>query len=393
MKRLLLLLMTATVLFACTDGLDEGRPKASLEASQAVLDAGGGAIFIRVKAEGDWSLQLMEGKDWGVLSTVAGRGDRNNVLLTYPANPDAAPRRLTMELLCGKESAFLALNQMAGTPEPEPGPDPDVPGGMPTTVIPKWLELPATSVEDGLDFFARPSVSLNAKQLRNYAYYWNYTDRVAAWVAYPLCSAYLGSSGRTEEWGYDPLMPASKQQNVSGGYREGNNGWYARGHQIPSADRTFDRVLNATTFYGTNMTPQNNDFNSGVWAVLEGKVRDWATKSDTLYVVTGCVVDGAKYYVLDRSGNKITVPTAYFKAVLRYQKNSTIGHNGYMATAFWYNHENFPNAFTKNECMSVARLEEKLGYNLFVNLPGLVGDAVAAEIETENPSAVSWWWQ
>ena len=45
MKRLLLLLLSATVLFACTDGLDDGHI-ASLEASQSVLEAGGGAIFL-----------------------------------------------------------------------------------------------------------------------------------------------------------------------------------------------------------------------------------------------------------------------------------------------------------------------------------------------------------
>ena len=42
--------------------------------------------------------------------------------------------------------------------------------------------------------------------------------------------------------------------------------------------------------------------------------------------------------------------------------------------------------------MSVRALEEKLGINLFVNLPTAVGNDAAEKIETENPALVSWWW-
>ena len=264
--------------------------------------------------------------------------------------------------------------------------------GRPETVIPQWLELPATSASDGLDFFSR-SCNLNGKALRNYSYYWDYSSRVSHWVAYPLCGDYLGNSGRSEAWGYDPLLPAAKQSNVSGGFKEGNNGWYARGHQLPSEDRTANDILNSTTFYSTNIVPMDNDFNGGVWYTLEKRVRSWALASDTLYVVTGCVVEGAKYYVYDRSNEKITAPTAFFKAVLRYTKDVTSGHNGFMGAAFWYNHEGYPQTFSKNESMSIAELENKLGYELFVNLPKVAGQDVAANIKEEKPSTNSWWWQ
>ena len=396
MKRLLLLLLSAAVLFACTDGLDEGRTKASLEASQTVLDGSGGAIFIRVKAEGDWSLHLMEGSEWATLGSNAGRGSKNNILLSYSANEEEANRRLSMELICGKESAFLAITQAPGTPEsPDDPPTPPTPApptyGSPTAA-PHWLELPATSADDDLSFFSH-DCTIGGKKLRNYAYYWNFDARVAHWVAYPLCSVYLGSSGRSEAWGFDPLMPASLQQDVSGGYQ--GSGRYDRGHQLPSADRTASYSLNATTFYGVNMTPQNNTLNTGVWSALESKVRDWAKRSDTLYVVTGCVVTGSTSYALDRSGHHVTVPVAYFKALLRYQKNSTIGYADYMAAGFWYDHYEYSQSgksFGKGQSMSLDELEEKLGYKLFVNLPEQVGAETAAKIKSEKPANVSWWW-
>ena len=400
MKRLLLLLLSAAVLFACTDGLEEGRTKPSLEAHQTLLDAGGGAVFIRVKAEGDWSLHLMEGSEWATLGTNAGRGSRNSILLSFDRNSEETVRRLTMELRCGKESAFLALSQAAGSPDvPDtldpptpPTPTPPATYGTPTAA-PHWLELPATEASDGFSFFSH-DCTISGKKLRNYAYYWDFDARVSHWVAYPLCSVYMGSSGRSEAWGYDPLMPASLQQDVSGGYQ--GSGRYDRGHQLPSADRTANYSLNSTTFYGVNMTPQNNTLNTGIWATLEGKVRDWANQSDTLYVLTGCVVEGSTSYALDRSGHHVTVPVAYFKALLRYQKNSTIGHAGYMAAGFWYDHYEFSQSgksFGKGQSMSLDELEAKLGYKLFVNLQEQVGAETVAEIKSEKPADVSWWWK
>jgi len=148
------------------------------------------------------------------------------------------------------------------------------------------------------------------------------------------------------------------------------------------------------TFYFTNMTPQINDtFNSSVWATLEGMVRNWAYKSDTLYVVTGCVPEGSTQYCTDNLGKKVTVPVGYFKAVLRYQKSSTIGYSGYMGCAFYMEHKNYSgSAVSKSMSMSISDLEKKLGYGLFVNLTDKVDAVTAKKIKDENPSTVSWWW-
>jgi len=64
-----------------------------------------------------------------------------------------------------------------------------------------------------------------------------------------------------------------------------------------------------------------------------------------------------------------------------------------MGAAFWYNHEGYPQTFSKKESMSIADLENKLGYELFVNLPKVAGQDVAANIKEEKPDTNSWWWQ
>ena len=385
------LLIAAALMSSCTQRVLDAyvSDKASLAVASKELPAEAGNAFVSVQTDGVWMLEIVEGADWASVSQTTGTGPKNNVVLTYAANPGTLTRKLRLVLSTGRATAELALTQAARSASGgQPGPI----GQGTAFAAPHWLELPETSSMDGLDFFSR-SCTLNGKTLRNYAFYWDYTNRVSHWVAYPLCSVYLGSSGRSEAWGYDPLLPASKQQNVSGGYKDAGFGWYARGHQLPSADRTANTALNATTFYGTNITPQDNDLNENVWAALEGKVRVWARSSDTLYVVTGCVTDGATKYVYDRSNAQVTVPTAYFKAVLRYSKNSTLGRGGYMAAAFWYDHTSFPQAFSSSQSLSVTDLEKRLGYKLFVNLPDAVGPTSAEAIKSENPATINWWWQ
>ncbi|MBQ9660222.1 MAG: DNA/RNA non-specific endonuclease [Bacteroidales bacterium] len=243
-----------------------------------------------------------------------------------------------------------------------------------------WLELPATSASDGQDLLIHrfPDGS------RNYAAYYDYKHFVSTWVAYPLCGGNIGSSGgRTDAFALDPLLPRDKQAYLTGAFREGNAGKFDRGHQIPSADRLETRV-NLETFFSTNMTPQLNALNANGWEVLESKVRGWAKKSDTLYVVTGCSVAGSDQYALDSEGKQITVPTGYYKALLRLDKDKN-----YSALGIWMDHAaNSATSIRKDMVMSIDELEKKVGVDFFVNLP----EAVQKTVEAQNPADEAWWW-
>ena len=381
------------LLMACGGPAEESSYQLELSLAETTVSSDAGSVFVRVTSNGSWTLDFVEpDADWARLETTSGSGSKNSIILSYSANRGDAARSVTVRATAagGKVTSTARLTQ-----EKYVAPTPSGKKGGRAAVSPyRWLELPATAVSDGMDFLWH-ELELGGKTVRNWSCYWNYADRVSLWVAYPLCNAYLGSLSRSDAWGFDPLLSAASQQNVSGGYRVGNNGYYDRGHQIPSADRTASYEMNATTFYGTNMTPQLNTLNSGVWAKLEGKIRDWSKLSDTLFVVTGCVVQGASHYALDRSDVRVTVPTAYFKAVLRYKKDSTIGHGGFMGAAFWYDHEGVSwsgKPFSSAQSLSIAELEQKLGYPLFVNLPDRVGEKAANEIKTEKPANLNWWW-
>ena len=378
-------------LLACSG---PGKVSAQLEISFAEeeVPAEAGSVFVRVASDASWTLDIVPSVDWATLSSNSGSGNRNSIMLNYAANQEESARSLTVVATVsgGKVTSSASLTQKGYA-----APTPSVGGSNGTsTANCNWLELPATSATDGLDFYSH-DVEVDGKTVRNWSFYYDYGNRTSVWVAYPLCAMYLGSQGRSDAWGFDPLLPAAKQQNVTGGYWDGNNGHYDRGHQLPSADRTASYAMNATTFYGTNMTPQNGTLNQNIWAQLENKVRDWSRLSDTLYVVTGCTLANATHYVLDRSNNQIPVPTAYFKALIRYKKDSTVGHGGYMGVAFWFDHESVSwagKSFSKAQALSIEDLERKLGYTLFVNLPERVGTKAATEIKSEDPTTMNWWW-
>ena len=403
-------------LSSCGSGGKEDVLPPIVEVKTAVVEAGGYSQFIYVKASSSWRITITsvdggEPVDWIIADPSSGSGDMD-VTLKVEENKSEKERSavITVENSAGKASKTISQKAKGSEVKPDPTPS----GG---NLSPKtgWMELLA--IPKGMDAFTH-SMTVGSVSTRNYSFLWDYDNLVAPWVAYPLCKWNIGSSvKRTDYWDIDPLLPKDKQpyvgeiirydngkvKQISKGFRNGNvpltNGNYiARGHQIPSADRLSSFSANSMTFYGTNMTPQiQNGFNGDIWAVLEGKVRSWANRSDTLYVVTGCVIDypdeSSIRYAEDYTGKKITVPTAYYKVVLRYMKNSTVGYSGYSACAVWLDHKVYS---TKNidskYSMSVKDLEKKVGMDFFVNLPAVVGEEMAAKIESEDPSKVSWWW-
>ena len=363
--------------------------------------SGKGQQFVNVKCSGDWTLALTSEQgevDWARLSATSGTGNKSNVILSYDVNAGEQDRSLKIYLDNGSKSVFCELKQLGSGRHPED--DPDTGGdngsgdngsgdggddsGSSDLAVTGWLELPAMDNPD-LGYYTH-SFKMNGNTYRNYSFGWSQKDRVALWVAYPLCKLYTnGSAGRTNAWALDPLL-GNDSAAPFGGYA----GDYARGHQLPSADRQCCYEANAQTFYGTNMTPQLNEHNERIWADLESKVRGYANTSDTTYVVTGVMVSSSSEIQKDSYGNNVTVPDAYFKAVLKYSKSSTLG--AWNAAAFYLEHRAYSGSVSKEHSMSIDELEEMTGIDFFVNLPAKIGEEQAAKLEAADPANSSVWW-
>lgn len=369
----------------------------TIELGSPTVEAVGGGQFLHVKSDISWTLSFVSENgmtvDWISVDQDSGEGDCNVVVTVSPNNSEKERSAvITVENSAGKASKTIRQKAKGSEVKPDPTPS----GG---NLSPKtgWMELPA--IPEGMDAFTH-SMTVGSVSTRNYSFLWDYSNLVAPWVAYPLCKWNIGNNiKRTNAWGLDPLLPEGKQPVLYRGFSKGNNGWYARGHQIPSADRLTSYESNSMTFYGTNMTPQIQDgFNGDIWKTLEDKVRGWARDSDTLYVVTGCVIDykdgETVKYALDNNGKKVTVPTGYYKVVLRYMKSSTFGYSGYSACAVWLDHKVYSTkTIDSSYSMSVDDLEKRLNIDFFVNLPAKVGEETTARIEAEEPKDVAWWWR
>lgn len=368
---------------------------AALGTSVTQLEADPGSIFLTVKASQAWS--ITSSATWARVSPATGTGSRNSVILTYDSNDGDESRSVTLTLTADPGGqASLTLTQKAAAVVPGGGDEPREFGYGYDVAPVHWLELPATKAGDGKEWFAHNMdggdyFSGTGKQ-RNWSFYYDYDSYLSSWVAYPLNNSLRGNGRRTDSWGYDPLLPADSQQSVTRRFEKTNRYYsdelYDRGHQLPSADR-LNYSANVTTFYPTNMTPQSNSFNGDIWADLESEVRSYASSSDTLYVVTGCVIDKDSGSVYDRAGHTVRVPSAYFKALLRYYPSSSTG-DVYTACGFLLPHDDsIAKGDFRDYMMSIDELEKKTGMEFFVNLAEKVGADKAKKIKSQEPG--SWW--
>ena len=347
-----------------------------------------GDVFLEVTATGSWNLTASypdPGQaEWlSFVNAREGIGNKSSIILHFAENTANEPRKAIISVHSGKQTRSLELIQQGsgGTGGGEHGSH-----GAKSARF-RWMELPVTDPDDGYEFFVH-NMKIGATPTRNYSFYWDYDHKVSLWVAYPLNPWNIGTyRKRTDAWGYDPLLPEDKQAYIGSAY---GGGW-TRGHQIPSADRLGTYDNNAMTFYSTNMTPQDYDLNAGIWAKLEGSVRNLCKKSDTLYVVTGCVLGSNPSIIRDRKGKTIAVPIAYYKALLFYSKKSSLAkYSHYSGCGVYMEHSSKLAGSPKDYTMTIKELEQKTGIDFFANLPSIVGKDVAEKIETQAPDWLPW---
>ena len=142
---------------------------------------------------------------------------------------------------------------------------------------------------------------------------YNEPHEQASWVAYQLTrDETVSRFKRSDKFLVDPNIEFGSATNSD--YLKSG---YDRGHLAPAADMGWSYQAMTESFYYSNMSPQVPAFNRGIWKRLEEQVRDWAVAYDTLYVVTGPVLQ----VDLPQIGpNGVSVPKYYYKVVLDYSE-------------------------------------------------------------------------
>ncbi len=89
---------------------------------------------------------------------------------------------------------------------------------------------------------------------------------------------------------------------------------FDKGHLCPAGDMRFSESAYNQTFYTSNISPQEKEFNAGVWNRLEQKVRYWTKTYNTVYVITGGILQNG----LEEIGSEdVAVPRYFYKVIAK----------------------------------------------------------------------------
>ena len=368
LSRLALALCLPLLLLAC--GKESGN---SLTLRKDTVSINADEVFLSVVSGGAWTLEVIyqgEQKDWIMLSEESGEGTNHSVIIYYSENKDFNPRTALIKARFDNEVRTVTLIQNglsslkvggAGTKLPT---WPDFPG-LKSEVLPGWIELPAVYEINGCAWVYH-QMRLSQYEGRNFSIFYDASNYMPRWVAYPLNPSLSGSGGRSDKWNqWDPKIPREYQPATQDYW--GVSG-YDRGHMVPSADRVATDEANWQTFYPTNMVVQKGaKLNQRIWGNLEGRVRAWSAGCDTLYVVTGAVP--SEEFITDHGGNRVNKPAAFYKALLQYRKGKPTSET-YTGIAFYLENRDYDQSdVDRSMTMSISDLEKTVEINFFVNLP------------------------
>lgn len=202
-----------------------------------------------------------------------------------------------------------------------------------------------------------------------YTVSYNKKFRGPNWVAYELTAAEVkGEEPRNGDFIPDPKVKGT--QATDDDYKR--SGW-DRGHLAPAADMKWSEQAMKESFFLSNIAPQNNNLNRGVWKSIEELTRDVANRYGNVLVVTGPVFKTPKGKGTIGK-NKVVIPDAFYKVLL-------INDNGYKGIGFWC--ENIAGKKKlKTYARSIDEIEELTGLDFFHRLPD--------EIENKAESAYDW---
>lgn len=143
-----------------------------------------------------------------------------------------------------------------------------------------------------------------------YAGLYDPSPKSPLWIAERLRKGqWSGNASRKGlEFAEDPQIPLEAQARLTSYRGSGMD----RGHMAPAADFASSPAAMAQSFLLTNIVPQESSHNQGIWANLEGAVREMAERRGELYVITGPVFSSADRHL--RGG--VRVPAALYKVVV-----------------------------------------------------------------------------
>ncbi len=217
---------------------------------------------------------------------------------------------------------------------------------------------------------ALPS-STEKLELLDHKYYvvgYNKKHKQAAFVAYLLTAKMVNENDNVSRKG----VGFKKDYLLSDNYatkQDYTNSGYVRGHLCPSKDMCWSFASMKETFYMSNVSPQYQGFNDGLWKKLEGSVRKWAVENDSILVLCGPVLSSKKGEIGE---NKVSVCSKFYKIVV------DISYPTYKIIAFIMDNTNIKGNIFRY-CCNEREVERITGLDFF---PSQDGNPLMDSLET-----------
>ncbi|WP_310992471.1 DNA/RNA non-specific endonuclease [Aequorivita marina] len=189
----------------------------------------------------------------------------------------------------------------------------------------------------------------------------------AEWVAYELSKSDLSRNDFDRPY----FEIDNTVKTTSADWRNYKKSGYDRGHLVPAGDRKMSFEAYNETFLTSNISPQDHDFNAGIWNRLEQKVRYWADRYNGVYVVTGGVLAGNMKTI---GYENVSVPNQFYKIVV------DVTDGNYKAIAFLIPNKPSDKSFYEY-AVSIDKIETKTGIDFFPELPDSIEDKMERTID------------
>ena len=196
--------------------------------------------------------------------------------------------------------------------------------------------------------------------------------KIPLWVAEHVTIDEITGSAQRGGFRADPLLERGQRAELTD-YREtdaaGNH--YDRGHQAPAGNHKRSQRRMDSTFYLSNMAPQQPGLNRKLWRHLEEVSRAWVRERGEAYEITGpifwnggSITPRRKYATI--GPDRVAIPTHFYKIIVAPVEQ---GSTEYDAIAFVAENRVYDYDYPLQDLVkSIDWIEQRTGLNF---MPGL----------------------
>ncbi|MEA1897015.1 MAG: DNA/RNA non-specific endonuclease [Bacteroidota bacterium] len=219
-----------------------------------------------------------------------------------------------------------------------------------------------------------PSLPYDSSSVLKYlGFHLSYNEEFeqANWTAYILTREMVenGQFERTNNFRADTNI-----STLSASLADYRKSGFDRGHLVPAGDMKWNEQAMSESFLMSNISPQVPGFNRNLWKKLETKVRKWTVENDSLFIITGPVLQDIDQFI---GKNNVGVPHAYFKLIL------DISAPDYKGIAFFIeNKASSRDIFSY--AISIDSLEVILNNNFFPDQESYSIEFIESRIDVED---------